>query len=125
MRAWFCTDRADLTDAAKASLDKNLADWDACFRDRQLAVSGYADTRGPSVYNTYLGGARASTVAEFLKAKGIKVAELAGVGELDGLADNQNCPNQRRVDIRLADGPAEEPSRNCAPPQELADLVCG
>ena len=45
--------------------------------------------------------------------------------ELPGLADNENCANQRRVDVRLADGPAEPPSKSCAPPDEFAALSCG
>jgi outer membrane protein OmpA-like peptidoglycan-associated protein len=124
MRAFFCTDRADLTDNSKLALEKELADWNACFKDRELVVTGYADTRGPNAYNTYLGGERAKVVADFLKSRGIKVAQLTGVGELEGLTDNENCANQRRVDISFA-GEDGAPSRSCAPPQDLAALVCG
>jgi outer membrane protein OmpA-like peptidoglycan-associated protein len=123
MRAFFCTDRANLTDASKLALEKELTDWNACFKDRELVVTGYADTRGPNVYNTYLGGERAKVVADFLKSRGIKVAQLTGVGELEGLADNKNCANQRRVDISFA-GENGEPNRSCAPPEDVAALVC-
>lgn len=125
MRAFFCTDRSELTDNAKAALEKELADWNACFKDRQLVVTGYADTRGPAVYNTYLGETRAKSVADFLRSQGVKVAQLTGVGELEGLADNENCSNQRRVDISFAGEDGAEPSRSCAPPQDVAALVCG
>ena len=125
MRAWFCTNEAQLTDKAKAELEKEIADWNSCFKDRELVVSGYADTRGPSDYNTWLGGERAKTIADFLKSRGIKVAQLQPVGELDGLDDNQNCSNQRRVDIMFKGEDAEPPSRSCAPPSDFAALVCG
>jgi outer membrane protein OmpA-like peptidoglycan-associated protein len=125
MRAWFCTNEAQLTDKAKAELEKEIADWNSCFKDRELVVSGYADTRGPTDYNTWLGGERAKTIADFLKSRGIKVAQLQPVGELDGLDDNQNCSNQRRVDIMFKGEDAEPPSRSCAPPSDFAALVCG
>lgn len=126
MRAWFCTAKSVLTDAAKTSLEKDLADWGPCITGKQLVVTGYADTRGGSEYNISLSTARASAVAEALRAKGVKVAEAAGVGELPGLADGENCANQRRVDVRLSDDPAvPPPSPSCAPPEEFAALSCG
>jgi len=125
MRAWFCTNEAQLTDKAKAALEQEIKDWNSCFKDRELVVSGYADTRGPNEYNTWLGGERAKTIADFLKSRGIKVAQLQPVGELDGLDDNQNCSNQRRVDIMFKGEDAEAPSRSCAPPSDFAALVCG
>lgn len=126
MRAWFCTAKSVLTDAAKTSLEKDLADWGPCITGKQLVVTGYADTRGGPEYNVSLSTARALAVAEALRAKGVKVAEAAGAGELPGLADGENCANQRRVDVRLSDDPAAPPpSPSCAPPEEFAALSCG
>jgi outer membrane protein OmpA-like peptidoglycan-associated protein len=125
MRAWFCTAKSELTEAARATLEKDLTELSSCLTGKELVVTGYADTRGSPDYNSVLGGARASVVAQLLKAKGVKVAELTGIGELPDLADNQDCSNQRRVDVRLADGPAEPPSKSCAPPDEFAALSCG
>jgi len=125
MRAWFCTAKSDLTEASRASLERDLTEWSSCLSGKELVVTGYADTRGSNDYNSVLGVARASVVAQLLKAKGVKVAELTGVGELPDLADNQDCSNQRRVDVRLADGPDEPPSKSCAPPEEFAALSCG
>jgi outer membrane protein OmpA-like peptidoglycan-associated protein len=125
MRAWFCTAKSELTETARAALEKDLTELSSCLTGKELVVTGYADTRGSPDYNSVLGGARASVVAQLLKAKGVKVAELAGIGELPDLADNQDCSNQRRVDVRLADGPAEPPSKSCAPPDEFAALSCG
>jgi outer membrane protein OmpA-like peptidoglycan-associated protein len=125
MHAWFCTANSDLTPATTAALDKQIADWGPKLTSRELVVTGYADTRGASEYNLALGGARASAVAEYLKSKGVKVAAASGVGELPDLADNQNCSNQRRVDVRLSDMPDETPDRSCAPPKDFAELMCG
>jgi outer membrane protein OmpA-like peptidoglycan-associated protein len=126
MRAWFCTAESELTQVARAALEKDLKDWGSCLTGKQLVVTGYADTRGDPDYNTSLSSARASVVASALRAKGVKVAEAAGAGELPGLADNENCANQRRVDVRLSDdASAPPPSKSCAPPDEFAVLSCG
>jgi outer membrane protein OmpA-like peptidoglycan-associated protein len=125
MHAWFCTAKSDLTPATMAALDKQVADWGPKLTSRELVVRGYADTRGTSDFNLSLGGARAAAVADYLRSKGVKVADTSGVGELPDLADNQNCSNQRRVDVRLSDMPDEAPDRSCAPPEAFAELMCG
>jgi outer membrane protein OmpA-like peptidoglycan-associated protein len=124
VRTYFCTASSQLTPAARDALEKHVADWGVDAAGG-LVVSGYADTRGSTESNRALGGARASAVADFLRSRNFTVVELSGIGELEGLADNENCANQRRVDIRLARGTAEPPSRSCAPPPEAADLACG
>ncbi len=125
LQAYFCTASSQLTPSAIAALEKRLAEHSGDLEGRDLVVEGFADTRGSSDYNLALGKARAETVADFLRARKFTNVDMAGVGELDGLADNENCPNQRRVDIRVADGPSPPPSRSCAPPQEMAELACG
>ena len=121
--AYFCTDRSELTPASAEALDNEIAAWGARMAGKDLVVAGYADTRGEAIYNTWLGGERAKAVVNYLTAKGFKATALA-VGELPDLTDNENCANQRRVDVRLADAPEESPSRSCAPPPELAALAC-
>jgi outer membrane protein OmpA-like peptidoglycan-associated protein len=123
VHAYFCTDRSELTPASAEALDKEIAAWGDRIAGKNLVVAGYADTRGEAVYNTWLGGERAKAVVNYLTAKGFRATALA-VGELPDLADNENCANQRRVDVRLADAPEETPSRSCAPPPELAALAC-
>jgi outer membrane protein OmpA-like peptidoglycan-associated protein len=123
LHAYFCTAKSELTPASLAALDRQIFELRSQLSGKELVVTGYADTRGESAYNTWLGGERANAVAGYLVAKGIK-ATASAVGELPDLTDNENCPNQRRVDVRLSDGPAEAPSRSCTPPQELAELVC-
>jgi outer membrane protein OmpA-like peptidoglycan-associated protein len=124
MNGWFCTASSALTDASRAALEDELATFADVFAGKELVVRGYADTRGSSDYNVILGGERARVVADFLRMKGLTVAESTGVGELDGLDDNQNCPNQRRVDVWVKDGPAAAPSRECKPEPDAAKLVC-
>lgn len=125
MHAWFCTAKSELTPATVAALDQQVAEWGPKLISRELVIRGYADTRGGSDYNLALGSARASAVAEYLKSKGVKVAAASGVGELPDLTDNQNCSNQRRVDVRLSDMADEAPDRSCKPPEAFAELMCG
>ncbi|MDP3737783.1 MAG: OmpA family protein [Hyphomonadaceae bacterium] len=121
--AYFCTAKSELTAASMAALDKQIAVWES-LEGKEMLVTGYADTRGASEYNAWLGGERAKAVANYLQTKGI-AAKPSAVGELPGLADNENCANQRRVDVRLADAPVEPPSKSCAPPPDAAEMVCG
>ena len=125
MHAWFCTAGSRLTKAAKGALDKELSEFKSAFAGKDLVVRGYADTRGTTVSNTALGGSRADVVADYLRTNGLTVVDASGVGELDGLDDNQNCANQRRVDVFVKGGPGETPSRTCAPEPEVEELVCG
>ena len=125
MRAWFCTAGSGLTPGTKAAIEREMVDFKAAFAGKELVVRGYADTRGSSVYNAALSGERANVVADFLRANGLTVTEARGLGELEGLADNQNCANQRRVDVFVKGGPGETPSRACAPEPKDEELICG
>jgi hypothetical protein len=123
VHAYFCTDTSELTPASAEALDKEIAAWGSRMAGKDLLVAGYADTRGEAIYNTWLGGERAKAVVNYLTAKGFRATALA-VGELPDLTDNENCANQRRVDVRLAEAAQEPPSRSCAPPPEFAALAC-
>lgn len=125
MHAWFCTASSRLTKAARTELNGELDKFAQVFAGKELVVRGYADTRGSTEYNSALSGSRASVVADFLRTKGLTVTDSTGVGELEGLDDNQNCANQRRVDVWVKGGPAEAPSRACAPEPDVESLVCG
>ncbi|HVY89254.1 MAG TPA: hypothetical protein VG942_10330 [Hyphomonadaceae bacterium] len=125
MHAFFCTAKSDLTAVSRKALEKQIKEYASYFSGKELIVTGYADTRGAIDYNNVLGGMRASTVAEFLKSRNLKIVETTGIGELSGLEDNQNCSNQRRVDISVAGETAEPPSRDCTPPKDEEELACG
>jgi len=125
MNAWFCTSSSGMTKASQAKLEKEMETFKAAFVGKELIVRGYADTRGSTAFNTALGGERANVVADFLRTNGLNVVDARGIGELDGLDDNQNCSNQRRVDVFVKGGPGETPSRMCAPEPSVKELVCG
>lgn len=125
MHAWFCTASSRLTKPSRTELAGEMAKFEDVFKGKELVVRGYADTRGSTELNADLGTRRAQTVADYLTAKGLSVVDVQGVGELEDLDDNQNCPNQRRVDIWVKGGPAETPSRACAPEPEAESLICG
>lgn len=122
--AWFCTGSAELTEAARGELLASVS----AFRPHAgepMVVHAFADTRGTSVYNLALSGARARVVADFLRANGMSVVEFEGKGELPGLADDRNCANQRRADIFLKAGSEYRPSAACIPPEEKSAAICG
>lgn len=122
VQAYFCTASSDLTPGMRAALEKQLGEWKACLGGEALQVRGFADTRGSSDYNARLSTARAGALRDFLKSHEIRVADAKGEGELPGLADNQNCQNQRRVDVSIGDA---QPSSACAPPKDASLPVCG
>lgn len=125
IHAYFCTSRSQLSPAALTALDRDVAAWRACAADQELEVKGYADTRGSAEINAALGASRAKMLADILRAQGLRVVEVRGVGELDGLEDGQNCANQRRVDVGLkSEIEAASPSRACLPPKDAAPLAC-
>lgn len=124
MHAWFCTASSRMTKSSRTELKGQMAKFEDIFAGKELVVRGYADTRGSNELNADLGARRAQTVANYLTSKGLSVVDVRGVGELNGLDDNQNCPNQRRVDVWVKGGPAETPSRECAPEPDVEALVC-
>ena len=124
MHAWFCTASSRITKSSRAELKGQMAKFEDVFAGKELVVRGYADTRGSTELNADLGSRRAQTVADYLTSKGLVVVDVQGVGELNGLDDNQNCSNQRRVDVWVKGGPAETPSRLCAPEPDVEALVC-
>jgi outer membrane protein OmpA-like peptidoglycan-associated protein len=126
IHAYFCTAHSDLTPAARAALDADIEQWRACAAGQELVVKGYTDTRGSQEFNAVLGENRAKQMADILRAQGLNVSAVVGVGKLDGLDDGQNCLNQRRVDVGLkSEIDAATPSKACAPPKSVAPIMCG
>ncbi|MEP7209237.1 MAG: OmpA family protein [Alphaproteobacteria bacterium] len=125
IHAYFCTSRSDLTPAARSALDAELEQWRSCAAGQELVVKGYADTRGSQALNLALGENRAKQLADILRAQGLNVSAVVGIGKLDGLDDGQNCLNQRRVDVGLkSEIDAATPSKACAPPKSVVPIVC-
>lgn len=123
MRAYFCTAKADMTPVAREAMLSEIREWGACATANELVVSGYADTRGAVAMNANLAASRASSVAALLRERGLSVTEVDGVGELTGIEDEQNCANQRRVDVYIKGDPPP-PSLACSPPAEARNMIC-
>lgn len=68
---WFEVNSAELSDEAKAALDKVTG---------EVTVEGYASVDGPRDYNQTLSEKRAQAVAEYLKSRGVTVKEAVGKG---------------------------------------------
>lgn len=105
-RANFDYDSAELSADARATLAA-IAD---CFiggplAGRNLVVLGHADPRGPDEYNRELGMSRAQAVAEALAREGLATTriDVESHGEAHAHADPDEWPDDRRVDIRVAD----------------------
>jgi len=122
-QAWFCTGSSTLTTSARNDLARSIEEFRP-YAKEALVVHAFADTRGASDYNLALSRSRARVVADFLRANGLEVVESQGKGELSGLADNQNCANQRRADIFFKAGSELRPSAACLPPEDISPPVC-
>jgi peptidoglycan-associated lipoprotein len=68
--AFFDLDRADLTEADRASLQKD-ADWMKKWQSTKVTVEGHCDSRGTTEYNLALGERRAQAVKDYLASLGI------------------------------------------------------
>jgi peptidoglycan-associated lipoprotein len=67
---YFAYDRSELSDEARASLQKN-ADWMRKWTSTVVTVEGHADSRGTSEYNLALGERRASAVRDYVVSLGV------------------------------------------------------
>ena len=71
---WFAYNSAELTDVAKALLDK-------VSTEKSVVVEGYASPDGSASYNKKLSQRRAQAVADYLTARGVTVESVTGFGE--------------------------------------------
>ena len=69
-RVFFETDATDLTPQALATLDKQ-AQWLGQHNRYTFTLEGHADERGTREYNIALGARRATTVRDYLIARGV------------------------------------------------------
>jgi outer membrane protein OmpA-like peptidoglycan-associated protein len=110
MRLAFAFDSDELTADDKAQLDQlavRLNDPRLSFVAGEIV--GHTDSIGDDAYNMDLSKRRAHAVTEYLRGKGIKLAdrfEATGMGETKPLADNsteEGRAQNRRVTIRRQD----------------------
>jgi peptidoglycan-associated lipoprotein len=71
----FLYDSADLSDAARASLQKNAA-WMQRWTSTRVTVEGHADARGTSEYNLALGERRAGAVRDYMASLGVDATRV-------------------------------------------------
>jgi peptidoglycan-associated lipoprotein len=67
---FFAYDSADLSETARAALQKNSA-WLKRWSTVKATVEGHADTRGTNEYNLALGERRAAAVRDYLNGLGL------------------------------------------------------
>ena len=73
---FFGYDAAELTDEARAALQKN-SEWMRRWTSVRVLIEGHADSRGTNEYNLALGERRASAVRDYLVSLGIAASRLA------------------------------------------------
>ena len=69
-RVFFDTDSSELSEQARATLDKQ-AQWLNQYGRYAFTIEGHADERGTREYNIALGARRAQTVREYLVSRGV------------------------------------------------------
>ncbi len=99
----FDTDKADLTDADKATLDRAAV---AMKNDPavHMRLEGFTDSTGTDPHNLSLSQRRAISVGEYLKGKGIETNRLTGEGfgpsnPVDTNATAAGKADNRRVEL--------------------------
>ncbi|MEZ5318867.1 MAG: OmpA family protein [Vicinamibacterales bacterium] len=79
---YFAYDKSDLSDAARAALQKNAEWMNVSFRrNTAVTIEGHADERGTNEYNLALGERRAASVRDYLTSLGIAAARLSIVSK--------------------------------------------
>ncbi len=76
---YFAYDKSDLNDTARVVLD-SLADYLTTMPTMRIQIRAHTDCRGGDAYNLKLSDARALSVMNYLKKKGIAPSRLSSVG---------------------------------------------
>ena len=74
-RVFFESDSSELTQASRATLDKQ-ASWLTQYTRYAFTIEGHADERGTREYNIALGARRAQAVREYLTARGVQASRM-------------------------------------------------
>ena len=104
---FFEFDSAELSDAAKVTLDEAAA-TSLEMRPYKIAIRGHADRAGPEKYNLALSEERARAVARYMIEQGAGrfVISADSVGESEPVAktsDNVRDGRNRRAEVSLVD----------------------
>ena len=105
-RVFFETDSSELTEQARATLDKQ-AQWLSNYNRYAFTIEGHADERGTREYNIALGARRAQTVREYLVSRGIAAARMRtisyGKERPVAVCDDISCWSQNRRAVTVLD----------------------
>ncbi len=101
----FQINKSNLSDSAKASLDKVAGVFND-YPETNLLVEGHTDDTGPAEYNMTLSEARAQTVATYLQSKGVAASRFTvkWYGETQPKYPNTDEANRalnRRVELAV------------------------
>ena len=98
-RVFFAFNKSNLSDAAKATLQKQ-ANWLAKYPKVNVQVAGNCDDRGTEEYNIALGWRRAKAARDLLVAKGVAPSRIStisyGKDRPIALGDNEQAWAQNR-----------------------------
>jgi peptidoglycan-associated lipoprotein len=105
-RVFFETDSSELTDQARATLDKQ-SQWLNNYNRYAFTVEGHADERGTREYNIALGARRAETVREYLISRGISAQRMRtisyGKERPVAVCNDISCWSQNRRAVTVLD----------------------
>ena len=105
-RVFFDTDSSELSDQARATLDKQ-AQWLNNYNRYAFTIEGHADERGTREYNIALGARRAETVREYLISRGISAQRMRtisyGKERPVALCNDISCWSQNRRAVTVLD----------------------
>ena len=105
-RVFFDTDSSELSDQARATLDKQ-AQWLNNYNSYSFTIEGHADERGTREYNIALGARRAETVREYLISRGVSAQRMRtisyGKERPVALCNDISCWSQNRRAVTVLD----------------------
>ncbi|PRY91095.1 peptidoglycan-associated lipoprotein Pal [Donghicola tyrosinivorans] len=106
-RVLFEVDQSTLTAAAQSTLDAQ-ANWLMTNNDYRAVIEGHADEQGTREYNIALGARRATSVRDYLIAKGLSPAriEIVSYGKERPIAvcSEESCYAQNRRAVTVIAG---------------------
>jgi peptidoglycan-associated lipoprotein len=105
-RVFFETDSSELTDQARATLDKQ-AQWLGNYNRYAFTIEGHADERGTREYNIALGARRAEAVRQYLVSRGVSAQRMRtisyGKERPVALCNDISCWSQNRRAVTVLD----------------------
>jgi len=105
-RVFFETDSSELTQQARATLDKQ-SQWLNLYNRYAFTIEGHADERGTREYNIALGARRAQTVREYLVSRGVSGQRMHtisyGKERPVALCNDISCWSQNRRAVTVLD----------------------